>query len=188
MIAGEALLLVLQRFGYCAFLITKTGLVIAGNAVAALLLKREVAQGEEIYRFRSNEGDALLRQLLGVSIKPDAIPKKPWVIQSGTRRLLCSLEQPAGMREESSYVLLLVDLEERLQPKAATLQQLFSLTNAESKLALQLARGGTLEECAEENGTSVNTARVQLRSIFAKTGTARQSDLVAFLNRIAMLG
>ncbi len=187
MLSGETLLLVLQRLGYCAFLLDESGHVTAGNALGAVLLKHEAVGNEEIFR-PPHEGNGALRQLLGQPTRPAAMPRRPWIVQDGTRRLLCSFEQPAGAESSSPHVLVIIDLEERQRPKGTTLQELFALTNAEAKLALQLAKGGTLEACAEENGTSVNTARVQLRSIFAKTGTARQSDLVAFLNRVAMLG
>ncbi len=57
----------------------------------------------------------------------------------------------------------------------------YGLTPAEAKLATQLVNGGCLEEAAERLGVSFHTARAQLRSIFAKTGVCRQSELVTTL-------
>ena len=57
----------------------------------------------------------------------------------------------------------------------------YGLTPAEAKLAVQLANGGSLEEAAEYLGISIHTARTHLKAIFAKTGTRRQSELVAML-------
>ena len=57
----------------------------------------------------------------------------------------------------------------------------FRLTPAEARLAVHLASGATLKDHAEESGVTYNTARAQLRSIFEKTDTHRQVDLVRLL-------
>jgi DNA-binding CsgD family transcriptional regulator len=51
-------------------------------------------------------------------------------------------------------------------------------------LASTLAGGLDPARAAQEIGVSRVTARNQLRTIFAKTGTHRQSELVALLSRI----
>ena len=57
----------------------------------------------------------------------------------------------------------------------------YGLSYAEAKLATQLANGGSMEDAAERMGISIHTARTQLKSVFAKTGAKRQSELVAML-------
>ena len=57
----------------------------------------------------------------------------------------------------------------------------YGLTTAETRLALELAAGHALRDAARHLGIRVNTARVQLRSIFAKTATNRQAALVRLL-------
>jgi DNA-binding CsgD family transcriptional regulator len=59
----------------------------------------------------------------------------------------------------------------------------YDLTRSEAELAHFLALGGTLEDVAERRGVSRNTAKTQLHSIFAKTETNRQSELVSLLLR-----
>lgn len=61
---------------------------------------------------------------------------------------------------------------------AATLVQLFGLTTAEAGVTRELAKGASLEDVAAHLGTSRNTVRSQLQSIFHKIGVNRQSDLV----------
>lgn len=56
--------------------------------------------------------------------------------------------------------------------------QTCGLSAAESRLVASLVAGHTLVESAAQIGISVNTAKTQLRSVFAKTGFARQSDLL----------
>ena len=55
---------------------------------------------------------------------------------------------------------------------------LYHLTLAESELTELLCEGKTLDEAAAARGVTPHTARSQLRRVFAKTGTSRQTDLV----------
>lgn len=55
------------------------------------------------------------------------------------------------------------------------------LTRAEARLASTLANGISLEETAEKLLVSIQTARSQLKSVFAKTGVTRQAELVALI-------
>ena len=61
------------------------------------------------------------------------------------------------------------------------LMSLYSLTKAEVALSKLLAEGANLDQAAAELGIARNTARAQLRSIFAKTGVSRQSMLVSLI-------
>jgi len=69
-------------------------------------------------------------------------------------------------------------------PPAPILAKTFGLTPSEAKLACIIARGAGPEIAALELKISRETARNQLKSIFAKTGTHRQSELVALLLQV----
>jgi DNA-binding CsgD family transcriptional regulator len=56
-----------------------------------------------------------------------------------------------------------------------------SLTPAETRLAIALFKGQSVEEYAREAGISINTARWYVRQIYAKTGVNRQTELVHML-------
>lgn len=73
-------------------------------------------------------------------------------------------------------------------PAAAILIGLFDLSPAEVKLAIALASGSSITNSARQNGVTVKTARTYLERIFAKTGTHRQSELVALLKSARPLG
>lgn len=64
------------------------------------------------------------------------------------------------------------------------LRELFELTTAEAALVNKLAEDHSLKDAAQLLGRSAGTARVQLQSIFEKTGTNRQSSLVRLLMSI----
>lgn len=64
------------------------------------------------------------------------------------------------------------------------LRMLHGLTSSESRLAMALTAGLTLQQAAERQGITVKSARTYLERIFSKTGTARQSQLVALLGNL----
>jgi DNA-binding CsgD family transcriptional regulator len=72
-----------------------------------------------------------------------------------------------------------------LRPRrlAADIRGAFGFTPAEFRLADLLLQGFSLDESSQRLGISKNTARTQLRSLFDKTGTCRQGELVALLHR-----
>ncbi|AZO07755.1 LuxR family transcriptional regulator [Mesorhizobium sp. M3A.F.Ca.ET.080.04.2.1] len=88
--------------------------------------------------------------------------------------------------------LLIIAATERaggLDPKI--LEGLFDLTAAEAAVARDLVNGKTIADIAEARQVSKNTVRVQVKSVFEKTGVHRQADLVRMLLNIrnpALLG
>jgi DNA-binding CsgD family transcriptional regulator len=55
--------------------------------------------------------------------------------------------------------------------------RLYQISRAEMALVTELLEGAAITEAAEALEISENTARAQLRSVFAKTGTHRQTEL-----------
>jgi DNA-binding CsgD family transcriptional regulator len=60
---------------------------------------------------------------------------------------------------------------------------LYNLSPAELRVASALLTGKSPEEYAQEAGVTLNTVRTQVKSLFQKTGTHRQSELVSVLSR-----
>ncbi|MBT3070747.1 helix-turn-helix transcriptional regulator [Rhodomicrobium sp. Az07] len=54
----------------------------------------------------------------------------------------------------------------------------YGLTRAEARILEHLAAGASVAEAAAALSLSVNTVKTHLQNIFAKTGTARQRDLM----------
>jgi DNA-binding CsgD family transcriptional regulator len=63
----------------------------------------------------------------------------------------------------------------------------FELTRAEARLAALVAGGAASGQAARRLGIGLETARSQLKAVFAKTGTHRQSGLAALLLRLVWL-
>lgn len=80
-----------------------------------------------------------------------------------------------------SAMLLIVDPENAPEPLPATLHNLFDLTAAEAKVALQVIKDEKLQDVADRLSISLSTVRTHLQHVFEKTGTHRQADLARLL-------
>jgi DNA-binding CsgD family transcriptional regulator len=81
--------------------------------------------------------------------------------------------------------IVFVDLDARRTTLAGDLTAAFRLTPAEARLAVRLLAEESLEAAAAKLGVSIETARNQLKSVYEKTDTHRQAQLVALLGRLA---
>ncbi len=66
----------------------------------------------------------------------------------------------------------------------AELQKVFGLTKAEATLLSRLEAEIPLPMAAEQLGISYETARTHVKSILQKTGTKRQSEILALVRRM----
>ncbi|QCI68401.1 helix-turn-helix transcriptional regulator [Phreatobacter stygius] len=172
----------LDRIG-CGYLLLEAGRrVVEANATARAILEREagaVRPLDDLSRaFRRLIERAPARPLLGAL---------SWVVISDKDDAPLILNQPAEDLPDGHSIVMLLDLNAHLEPNPSMLQRMFGLTAAETRLALQLARGVVPAEIARRRCLSRTTVRSQLASVFAKTQTRRQAELVTLLARIAVL-
>jgi DNA-binding CsgD family transcriptional regulator len=66
--------------------------------------------------------------------------------------------------------------------RRASFSRAYGLTESEQQLTELLMRGLTLKDIADARQVSFETIRTQLKSVFAKTGTNRQADLIRILS------
>lgn len=69
----------------------------------------------------------------------------------------------------------------------ALLREVHGLTRAEAEVACALGEGFGIDEIAARRGSAVETVRAQLKQIMAKTGTRKQSEVVALVLRLTLL-
>jgi DNA-binding CsgD family transcriptional regulator len=67
----------------------------------------------------------------------------------------------------------------------SVLSSTFGLTRAEVLFCRQLLLGDSVADAADHLGITVGTARTRIKTIFHKTGTSRQGELMLFLARLA---
>ena len=110
----------------------------------------------------------------------------------GDLNLLVSARRSVSLisdRPETCALVFLRSSSVASDADVAVLQELFSFTPAEARLALGLAKGKRLDEVEAELNIRHNTARAHLRSMFVKADVNRQAELVHLLaNSLAPLG
>ena len=99
------------------------------------------------------------------------------------RRPLTIVAQPLqkSNSQDRAVLIFALDPESSLGATEAELRELHGITVSEARLANLLMEGNTLEECCDLLDIEISTGRMHLGSLFAKTGTQRQSQLVSLL-------
>lgn len=105
--------------------------------------------------------------------------KRPYTISIFSPMRLPPSSPAAG--DTVRVCVMVADPESEYGIPVEKLGELYGLTPAEARLALCLASGKDLRAAAEELGIAYPTARAQLASIFRKTDTSRQAELVRLL-------
>jgi DNA-binding CsgD family transcriptional regulator/PAS domain-containing protein len=88
---------------------------------------------------------------------------------------------------DQRLVLIVASQLKALPSVAWRLAQAFSLTPAEARLADRIVAGATLDDIASEFNVRLPTLNSQLKSIFLKTGTRRQGQLMQLGAQMARL-
>lgn len=193
----EALGKALDMMRQALFLVTGTGHVVMMNTEAqrlasandGLRIRHDMLEAD-----RSKETSAIRHAIrcaaAGARGRVAPVPDLIAVPRRSLRRpfLVWIAPLPAGSLQDEENELLAVFVidpdAESISPERA-LRQLFGLTPAESRLANALLQAEDLSSAAETFGISRNTARSQLQSIFSKTSTCRQGELVRLLAQLA---
>lgn len=97
--------------------------------------------------------------------------------------LPCDPSSSLARAWQADIMLIVIDPELGAAPPIEALRALYGLTEAEARLTSGLLHGERLEDYAARAGISVNTARTHLKSVFAKTDTDRQAELMLLLSR-----
>jgi DNA-binding CsgD family transcriptional regulator len=132
---------------------------------------------------------ALDRAIARVLAVPGATALVP-LVGPHRRCFLQVLAVPGRARDiflSAAALAVLIDDAEpvpRIRLDAGTVAQAFALTDREAAVACMIAEGAALTDVARHLHMQLGTVRVHLRSIFAKTETNRQAELVALLGRL----
>ncbi len=107
--------------------------------------------------------------------RPSGLPDYHVVVLPLPRRC-----QPSG-GNRAVAVLFITDIERAQSPIDQLFADLYGLTDAEIRLVTRLLEGGGLTAAAAKLGLSRNTVHSQLSSVFQKTNTKSQSELLTLL-------
>lgn len=175
-----------------ALAIDRNGFVLTANDCAEQLFDDDIYIRDRRVLVRDRQASQLLGRVLNrlrVTSDLAEVPAEPIVIQREGKAPVIVRVLPihGGARTPflgARALLTLVPLEPSSGQSPALLTRAFGLTAAEARLAATIAQGKAPEQVAEELGIARTTVRNQLRAIFSKTNTHRQSELVALLARL----
>ncbi|HEV2364570.1 MAG TPA: helix-turn-helix transcriptional regulator [Caulobacteraceae bacterium] len=196
-LAGE-LAAVLDQSAHGVFVVDGAGRVRHVNRAGEALLRRGVGLRVAACRLTATQPECgrQLEALIGAATtcEPGSSKGGTMALPFEVGRLPLSITvtpfqpPPAWPLAQAHTALVCVtDLEAGGRPPRERLRQLFGLTAAEARVALALFDGSTLKEAAEALSISAHTAHIHLSRVFEKTGTHRQSQLVALMMRTAGL-
>lgn len=83
--------------------------------------------------------------------------------------------------QQNMALIVIQDLSFPLLPKKILLKQMYGMTLAEARVAIDLIKGMAPKEIASEAGVAISTVRSQMKAIFSKTGASKQADLLRML-------
>jgi DNA-binding CsgD family transcriptional regulator len=175
-----------------AVLLDEDGLVADANAAAEAIFDENVKIKDRRIFLRDALARALLKEAtesLRTAPRLNPLMTDPIVVQRQNKlpvilRIWPCCSEADSDTEGRRVVVTLNALGPRPGPPASILAKAFHLTPSEARLACIIARGDPPNVAAEELNISRETARNQLKSIFAKTDTHRQSELVALLLQV----
>src|SRR5208283_4957193 len=175
-----------------AIALDQHGLVADANAAAEAVFDENINIKDRRLFVRNPDARTLLKnavdqlkalsRLDSLALEPVIVPrmdKLPVIVR------IWPFDGPAHQPGQDVRALLTLNaLGPRPGPSAAILAKTFRLTPSEAKVACIIARGAPPDVAARELKISRETARNQLKSVFAKTDTHRQSELVALLLQV----
>lgn len=168
--------------GFGGMVVDAEGHVRQFSPRAALLWREAFGPAEA----RHGEHAALLKALVAEAVAtPHAADWPPVALaRPRSRGLVLQAALVVAIGLVPAAVVVVIDPDEVREPSAALLRSAFGLTRSEVDLAHHLCLGRALKDIARHRQTSIATLRVQLRTLFAKTRTRRQAELVALLARL----
>ena len=186
---AQAAVAVLDALGLPAAILRQSGDVMAASNALDTLSTLIMPQAWGGIHIAHPTANALYRETLAQ-------------MRSGNLRALRSIPVPAGQTYPAAVIhvlpmrggardilagseyLMVVSTVQAQVANSSLLNALFDLTSAEARLADRLLTGQSLDDIAVLHGVAITTIRSQLSSIFAKTGTSRQGQLVALLSSL----
>jgi DNA-binding CsgD family transcriptional regulator len=183
----------LSLLGQPAIAIDRSGAVLDVNGLAALVLDNHLYIDRHgrigVLDARARVCLQALFDRLAATPDTEPVPVAPIVVRRDGKRPLVIRALPIHGAARTLFngaraLLILSPVEPKPAPDVDLLCEVFGLTRAEADVAALVARGKPLAAVARRRGSALVTVRNQLRTIFAKTGTHRQSELAALLARL----
>ena len=181
----------LDQLNCAAALLDSRGYVTRLNEHSEALLSSGLIVRHGRIHAADRASDDRLQGLTGAAVSSHpggSVRGEPVVIaRNGTPWLLAEAMPMTSFAHDlfnsGDTLLYFTDLVAKHVPSERSLSRTFQLTAAEARLASSLAAGEGIDAASARLAIGRETARTQLRAIFAKTGTRGQAELTALLSR-----
>jgi DNA-binding CsgD family transcriptional regulator len=177
----------LARLGFAAASISKTGRVLLANAQFEAEDGGWTLRGGDRIAVEDDRAEALLADALarlGTSSGVRSIPLRVSKAKVDAVMHVVPIRGAAHDLFASTSAIVVITRSSGASGGPALMQSLFDLTPTEAAIARRLSQGETADQIAQATQKSILTIRTQLKSVLAKTGTRRQSELVHLLTRL----
>jgi DNA-binding CsgD family transcriptional regulator len=173
---------------YPALVLDRMGFVLDVNAAADALFDDDIRVRQRRLIIRDPDANAEFEELIRrfsiqfVASEPIVLKRK-----QGSPLVIRVVPVPPAARNPflgAHALLIFTDLRKQSRPQIEVLKKTFHMSMAEARLASVIAAGISPQNAAEELGIARETARSQLKSVFAKTSTHRQGELIALLRKL----
>jgi DNA-binding CsgD family transcriptional regulator len=174
--------------------------VLAANQVAKGILQTRDAlvERESVLRAYQREDDERLRQVLAEATAVRSNPAWSGCIRLSRRSgksaytaivspLFDAVDVRSTVGNRTALITITDPDREYSSGLIKALQQAFGLTPAEAQTASLVGSGLSPQDAADRRGLAVGTIRCELKSIFAKVGISRQSELASAVAHLALL-
>ena len=184
-----------ERLGCGCILIDASGHVLRMNEYASRYIGRDLLIGHQRLAAAHPGCNPILQRLITAMLAADP----QFEVAPGTVALHREHKHPLVLRvapvvgpvhtafSGAKGVITLIDPDDCLELPQDLLQAAYGLTPAEARVAQRVACGENPEEIADRHQVSPGTVRMQLKSIFQKTNTKRQAQLVSLLARLGRI-
>lgn len=191
---SEGLTDYVERLTSAVLLVSADGTIAYASAAAQALLADRDGLGASGRTLRASAPGAqrLMARLIGQAASPDLEARRGGAIalpRPSGRRPLAALVTPvrsegAPIAPGGPFALVsVVDPEAGETAPIDRLRDLFGFTPAEARVAALFIAGLEPRAIADQLGLSLNTIRVQITHIRAKTDTSRQGEFIALVTR-----
>jgi len=177
------------------FVLSSTGIIVVNGdctiqfmndaASAALSSETRLSVSDKgLLQIEDKQQQASLREQVSVACLNRSSTYKPQPLQDSRQLENILRVSPLQLRsddQQEPYAIICINKRDEPLFDQELVQALFTLSRAEIAVCHALAAGNSVREIAEARGTSKETVRCQLKSIYAKTGSNGQHSLVSLL-------
>jgi len=109
------------------------------------------------------------------------------IFANGLFKKIINFKSITDIFDINKIIISIVSFDIQRNDNPYIFEDLFGFNHEESRLAILLMSGKSVIECAEETGMRISTVRENMGTMFAKTRTSQQTELVLMLSRLDLI-